>query len=243
MTTRNLTDKFKQQRKTRHAAAVAGYDTSILLPPWYVRVYTDVVAELRVIDRAIASLRAPPSQQFVDDVGGRLSVLTARVQGMKPRTSIERNVQRGLARMVKATANEFQNIMTLVSKPRTAAAVPVAAEADSDSSADSPSLVQVDLLNVEDRHTAVVGLCANIDALAQVFSELRNLIVDQGSIIDRIDYNMEEATERTSKGLAQLQAANTAAANSGKCWCRCTAALVILIVIMLVVLVVRVSTR
>ena len=37
--------------------------------------------------------------------------------------------------------------------------------------------------------------------LSTIFKELSTLIVNQGTILDRIDYNIEVARENTSKGV------------------------------------------
>ena len=43
--------------------------------------------------------------------------------------------------------------------------------------------------------------------LQTIFKELAVLIIDQGSIIDRIDYNMEKTAEQTQQGKEELRKA------------------------------------
>lgn len=40
-----------------------------------------------------------------------------------------------------------------------------------------------------------------------IFKELAVLIIDQGSIVDRIDYNMEKTAEQTRQGKEELRKA------------------------------------
>ena len=44
----------------------------------------------------------------------------------------------------------------------------------------------------------------SIRDLQTIFKELAVLIIDQGSIIDRIDYNMEKTAEQTAQGRDEL---------------------------------------
>ncbi len=47
-----------------------------------------------------------------------------------------------------------------------------------------------DLAN--ERDVEIKKICQSIEELAEVFKELATLVIDQGTIIDRIDYNMEQ---------------------------------------------------
>jgi syntaxin 16 len=73
--------------------------------------------------------------------------------------------------------------------------------------------------------------------LAQIFKELAVLVIDQGTILDRIDFNMESAVEHAKEGIVQLQKAEQHQKNALPM--RCIIILVVLIAIMLVVLVVK----
>ena len=50
----------------------------------------------------------------------------------------------------------------------------------------------------------------SINELAEIFKELTVLIVDQGTILDRIDYNLEVALERTKDGVGELTKVSSA---------------------------------
>ena len=53
-------------------------------------------------------------------------------------------------------------------------------------------------------------LTNSIKELAVLFKELSTLVIEQGTIIDRIDYNIETALESTKKGKVHLVRAREA---------------------------------
>ena len=54
------------------------------------------------------------------------------------------------------------------------------------------------------RNKEINSLVENIVELSEIFKELNTLVVTQGTILDRIDYNLQMAAENTKKGNAQL---------------------------------------
>ena len=44
--------------------------------------------------------------------------------------------------------------------------------------------------------------------ISEIFKELAVLVIDQGTILDRIDYNMEVVIERTEEAMVHLDKAN-----------------------------------
>lgn len=73
-------------------------------------------------------------------------------------------------------------------------------------------------------------IAKSIEELAQIFKELAVLVIDQGTILDRIDFNMEQVIDNTSKGIEQLQKAEEHQKNALPF--RCIILLVVLIIIM-----------
>lgn len=57
---------------------------------------------------------------------------------------------------------------------------------------------------VREREQAITEIVQSIAELASIFRELSDMIVDQGTILDRIDYNLEHASYHIKEGTAQL---------------------------------------
>ena len=94
---------------------------------------------------------------------------------------------------------------------------------------------------VDQRESEITRIAKSIEELAQIFKELAVLVIDQGTILDRIDYNMESAVEHVKKGKDNIVDAVQHQKNALPM--RCIIALVVLIAIMLIVLVVKNSPQ
>lgn len=67
------------------------------------------------------------------------------------------------------------------------------------------------------RATAINKLCQDINDLAQLNQQLNDMIVEQGTVIDRIDYNIDIAHHNVVKGKDHVVAANKhSKSSSGK---------------------------
>lgn len=45
----------------------------------------------------------------------------------------------------------------------------------------------------------------SVNELAQIMKDLSSLVIDQGTIVDRIDYNIQSVSASVEEGLKQLQ--------------------------------------
>lgn len=97
------------------------------------------------------------------------------------------------------------------------------------------SLLLLQLVNQRDQEIAHIA--KSIEELAQIFKELAVLVIDQGTILDRIDFNMETAVEHAKEGIVQLEKAEEHQKNSLPF--KCIVLLVFLIAVMLVALIVK----
>jgi len=88
---------------------------------------------------------------------------------------------------------------------------------------------------VNERDGEIVKIAKSIEELAAIFKELAVLVIDQGTILDRIDYNMESAVDQAKEGIKQLEKAEEHQKNSMSV--KCIIALVVLIIIMVGVLI------
>lgn len=60
---------------------------------------------------------------------------------------------------------------------------------------------------VETRDAEIQRIARSVGALAAIFKEVAAMVIDQGSLVDRIDYNMEQTATRMRAGLDQLRRA------------------------------------
>lgn len=90
---------------------------------------------------------------------------------------------------------------------------------------------------IESRDTEISKIAQSIEELGTIFKELAVLVIDQGTILDRIDYNMEAVVESTKTGVKQLERAEKAQKNARPM--KCIVCLVITILILLVILVLK----
>jgi syntaxin 16 len=90
---------------------------------------------------------------------------------------------------------------------------------------------------VNQRDAEITAIAKSIEELAQIFKELAVLVIDQGTILDRIDYNMEAAVDHAKEGVEELVKAEEHQKNATPV--RCIAFLVVGIIIMLAILIHR----
>lgn len=67
---------------------------------------------------------------------------------------------------------------------------------------------------VDQRDAEIQQIVKSIEELAQIFKELAVLVIDQGTILDRIDYNMENAVENVKQGITHLEKAEESQKNA-----------------------------
>jgi len=60
---------------------------------------------------------------------------------------------------------------------------------------------------VRERDEEIRNIAESISELGAIFKELAVLVIDQGTILDRIDFNMEQVVEHTKEGVVQLEQA------------------------------------
>jgi syntaxin 16 len=90
---------------------------------------------------------------------------------------------------------------------------------------------------IESRDQEISKIAQSIEELGTIFKELAVLVIDQGTILDRIDYNMEAVVESTKTGVKQLEKAEKAQKNARPM--KCIVCLVITIFFLLVILVLK----
>lgn len=59
----------------------------------------------------------------------------------------------------------------------------------------------------DDREREIIHLAQNINELASLFNELNVLVIEQGTVLDRIDYNVENTLTNVTRGRIELEKA------------------------------------
>ena len=61
-----------------------------------------------------------------------------------------------------------------------------------------PQMVEQNTRQVEQRDEEIRRIVESIAELQSIFSDLANLVADQGTVLDRIDYNMEQTVVKVT---------------------------------------------
>lgn len=88
-----------------------------------------------------------------------------------------------------------------------------------------------------EREREIQQVVESVNELAQIMKDLSVLVIDQGTIVDRIDYNIQNVAASVEEGLKQLQKAERTQKQGGMVMC--ATVLVIMCFIMLVLLILK----
>ncbi|XP_057493083.1 syntaxin-43-like isoform X2 [Actinidia eriantha] len=88
-----------------------------------------------------------------------------------------------------------------------------------------------------EREKEIQQVVESVNELAQIMKDLSVLVIDQGTIVDRIDYNIQNVAASVEEGLKQLQKAERTQKQGGMVMC--ATVLVIMCLIMLVLLILK----
>jgi len=88
-----------------------------------------------------------------------------------------------------------------------------------------------------ERDQEISKIVQNIEELSAIFKELAVLVIDQGTILDRIDYNMEQVVQSTEDGVIALEKAEAYQKSARPRWCICI--LLFLITVLLTFLILK----
>ena len=90
---------------------------------------------------------------------------------------------------------------------------------------------------IQSRDKEISAIAKNIEELSAIFKELAVLVIDQGTILDRIDYNMEAVVEHTKTGIQQLEKAEKSQKSARPM--KCIICLILTIMVLLLILVMK----
>jgi len=132
--------------------------------------------------------------------------LTATGVGSNDDLKVRKNIQMGLAGELQTLSSQFRKkhkeFLKHLSERRSNTGnsqfnfTPPADTDDADddvgwSEAQLHEIASMDHI-IDERDKEITQIAQNVSELAQLFRELSVLVIDQGTILDRIDYNMEE---------------------------------------------------
>ncbi len=94
---------------------------------------------------------------------------------------------------------------------------------------------------VQSRDHEIAQIAKSIEELGSIFKELAVLVIDQGTILDRIDYNMEAVVEHTKTGIKQLEKAEKHQKNARPM--KCIMCLMLTITVLVILLLLKYRAR
>lgn len=92
-------------------------------------------------------------------------------------------------------------------------------------------------VNASQRSEEICQIATSINELHTIFKELAVLVIDQGSILDRIDYNIEQVVDQSKQANKQLQKAEKSQKSNRAT--KCMLALVIANAILILILIIK----
>ena len=96
-------------------------------------------------------------------------------------------------------------------------------------------------MHVRSRDEEIKKLAQSIEELAGIMKHLAELVIDQGTMLDRIDYNMDQAVEKIQAGVKELESTEKIQKDGNPL--KCIMALMVLIFILVIVMVAKHSKK
>ena len=87
------------------------------------------------------------------------------------------------------------------------------------------------------RMKEIIQVAQNINELAAIFRSLNSLIVEQGTILDRIDYNVEQTVDKIEQGKSELIAAEKV--NKKGLTTKCIGVLILIVGFLLLLVIIK----
>ncbi|KAG2451564.1 hypothetical protein HYH02_004162 [Chlamydomonas schloesseri] len=99
------------------------------------------------------------------------------------------------------------------------------------------AMVDISTDLITERDSEIRKIVEAIAELAQIMRDLSTLVIEQGTMLDRIDHNIQQTSVKVEEGVKQLKAAETTQ-KRGRMFV-CIIALIVLIVLMLIIVIIR----
>jgi len=182
--------------------------------------------------------------------------LTAPSNGTKEDEKVRKNIQMGLASDLQVLSSRFRKkhkeFLRAIQEQRSRVDDSGSAfklkppEDDDDLDGDlgwsQTQLQSLGTMNalVDERDKEITQIAESVSQLAQLFRELSVLVIDQGTILDRIDYNMEEVVVNFEQAEQELEQTEKILKKGKSAYC--ILVLCVMCIIMATILVIKKST-
>jgi len=184
-----------------------------------------------------------------------IDMVVKKGAGSTDDTRVRKNVQVALATRLQKLSNQFRKdqrrfMKQLHDQSKTAnqqddpfSFVSAIEEDEEEAFFSQAQLEEIDHMQdlVDERDKEVQHIAKSIAQLSEIFKELSTLVIDSGTILDRIDFNMEVVTENVHKAEEDLESASKYNGRGISAWC--IIALLILCVIMALVVGIKKGTK
>jgi syntaxin 16 len=94
---------------------------------------------------------------------------------------------------------------------------------------------------IDQRDKEISEVVKSINGLATIFKDLQTMVIDQGTVLDRIDYNIEQVAVYTEDAHTELVKASKYQSNKKAKYC--IALLVVVIVVLLLAIIIKPRRR
>ncbi len=167
-------------------------------------------------DNSTAALEADVREK-AHALTARLHAAQARVRALGADTPVEKNLQRRFAGELQEISREARARQKdwLDQLQRQRDTLGEESPRIDTYSLDEDEVMQVQLTSEEHnqaearrREVELTAVASSISELATLVKDLASLVVDQGTLLDRIDYNLEETRDITHKAVRQLRTAD-----------------------------------
>lgn len=189
------------------------------------KVFGEHSARNKKIEGLLEEISKVTKIQTIMNIEGHIKNF-ASIEGSENEQKIRKNIQKKLVARLKELTGRFKvaedSYMSLIQKTF---------EVKTDSSGLFEVEKQEELKIEKLKNEEIRALAENFAQVAEVFKELNYMIVDQGTILDRIDYCLVSAKDNMKKANVELIKAE----NNQKCT-RATNCLLILIVLIVLLL-------
>ena len=98
-------------------------------------------------------------------------------------------------------------------------------------------MMEENTMAIKRREEEISSVVQSIQDLNTIFRDLASMVSDQGEVVDRIDYNIENTSIKVERGLEQLKKASKYQANNRKMKCIFILGLSLILLLFLLILV------